>query len=76
MILLAELREKVLLAELAGRKPVAVVMSRDTREAFGREVGELAAYVVADPKVAADTFMALPVEIMDGRNHLSVRVEG
>lgn len=75
MSLLNELRDKVLLAHQSGRKPVAVVMSRDVREEIGREIEGLAAHAIADPKSAPDTFMALPVEIADGRDHMSVRVE-
>jgi hypothetical protein len=75
--LFAEVREKARMAVQSGRQPEALLLSRDIWDRMKSAAGATAYIFPADPaKAGADTVLSLPVEIVGGHNHLSVRVRG
>ncbi len=67
-------RDRVLLAGATGAEPLALVASPDVLMAMRADADALRYFTVSRPEVWSETFMSLPVEMVEGADHLSVRV--
>lgn len=74
MSILDEMQHKVAMASryTDGKRPVAVVVSADV---WNQAKAETRALAYTQVTSGGDTFMGLPVEIVEGANMISVRTE-